>query len=235
MEVHSHTRTERKKWTHYIWEFLMLFLAVFCGFLAENFREGQVDHHRENQYMHSLIQDLNADIRDIDSTLELGVMVAQKLDSIVYFLNQEEPEKNSQSLYRLGLITARVVHVAFNDRTSSQLKNSGNMRLIRNSNLSDSIQYYWVQVRIDEEISQRMLDLLASASDVAVQIFSNKYYEKPDSANPFVRSVKKDAKLVNNDPKLIVQLSNRANGRLIVLYNYLNNLRLTKGMALRLI
>ena len=35
MEVHHHTHTPRKKWTHYFWEFLMLFLAVFCGFLAE--------------------------------------------------------------------------------------------------------------------------------------------------------------------------------------------------------
>ena len=30
MEVHAHTHTERKKWTHYFWESLMLFLAVFC-------------------------------------------------------------------------------------------------------------------------------------------------------------------------------------------------------------
>ena len=30
MEVHAHTHTPRKKWTHYFWEFLMLFLAVFC-------------------------------------------------------------------------------------------------------------------------------------------------------------------------------------------------------------
>ena len=29
MEVHAHTHTARKKWTHYFWEFLMLFLAVF--------------------------------------------------------------------------------------------------------------------------------------------------------------------------------------------------------------
>ena len=30
MEVHAHSHTARKKWTHYFWEFLMLFLAVFC-------------------------------------------------------------------------------------------------------------------------------------------------------------------------------------------------------------
>ena len=35
MEVHHHSHTSRKKWMHYFWEFLMLFLAVFCGFLAE--------------------------------------------------------------------------------------------------------------------------------------------------------------------------------------------------------
>jgi hypothetical protein len=46
MEVHAHTHTARKKWTHYFWEFLMLFLAVFCGFLAENYREHYVEHQR---------------------------------------------------------------------------------------------------------------------------------------------------------------------------------------------
>ena len=34
MEVHAHTHTARKKWTHYLWEFLMLFLSVFGGFLT---------------------------------------------------------------------------------------------------------------------------------------------------------------------------------------------------------
>ena len=37
MEVHNHTAADpdshrgKKKWTHYLWEFLMLFLAVLCG------------------------------------------------------------------------------------------------------------------------------------------------------------------------------------------------------------
>ena len=39
MEVHAHSHTARKKWTHYFWEFLMLFLAVSLGFYAENTRE----------------------------------------------------------------------------------------------------------------------------------------------------------------------------------------------------
>ena len=55
MEVHAHTHTPRKKWTHYFWEFLMLFLAVFCGFLAENQREDMVEHQRVILYGDSLL------------------------------------------------------------------------------------------------------------------------------------------------------------------------------------
>ena len=43
METHHHTHTPRKKWTHYLWEFLMLFLAVFCGFLAEYQLEHKIE------------------------------------------------------------------------------------------------------------------------------------------------------------------------------------------------
>ncbi|HEY5969946.1 MAG TPA: hypothetical protein VIU35_18315, partial [Chitinophagaceae bacterium] len=61
MEVHAHSHTARKKWTHYFWEFLMLFLAVFCGFLAENQREHMIEHSREKVYMTSLVEDLQKD------------------------------------------------------------------------------------------------------------------------------------------------------------------------------
>ena len=61
MEVHAHTHTARKKWTHYLWEFLMLFLAVFCGFLTENLREHRVERQRGRQYIQSFYQDLKVD------------------------------------------------------------------------------------------------------------------------------------------------------------------------------
>jgi hypothetical protein len=143
MEVHAHAHTARKKWTHYLWEFLMLFLAVFCGFLAENFREGQVEHHREKQYMYSMLQDLKADIKEIDSNLLLGQQVAVALDSVIYILNEEDPVKNVKKLYEKFPIAGRIVQADFTDRTSSQLKSSGSLRLVRNADLSDSISSYW--------------------------------------------------------------------------------------------
>ena len=59
MEVHHHSHPAhggtgtRKKWTHYFWEFLMLFLAVFCGFLAEYQLEHKIEKDRGKQYIRS--------------------------------------------------------------------------------------------------------------------------------------------------------------------------------------
>jgi len=61
MEVHAHSHTARKKWTHYLWEFLMLFLAVFCGFLAEYKLEHVIEHQREKEYANALYEELLAD------------------------------------------------------------------------------------------------------------------------------------------------------------------------------
>ena len=54
MEVHAHDlhKAHGHGWKHYLFEFLMLFLAVFCGFLAENFREHKVEEERGIQYIY---------------------------------------------------------------------------------------------------------------------------------------------------------------------------------------
>lgn len=56
MEIHKHPHhvTHKKKWGEYILEFLMLFLAVFLGFIAENIREHYVENERTKEYAQSL-------------------------------------------------------------------------------------------------------------------------------------------------------------------------------------
>src|SRR5258708_36071994 len=53
METHAHQlhKVPGQGWKHYLFEFLMLFLAVFAGFLAENWRESVVEHRNEKQYI----------------------------------------------------------------------------------------------------------------------------------------------------------------------------------------
>src|SRR5215510_3689684 len=82
MEVHHHSHTARKKWTHYFWEFIMLFLAVFCGFLAEYQLEHVIEKQREKQFMRSMVEDLEKDIVLLNTEVKLVEQQYQELDSL---------------------------------------------------------------------------------------------------------------------------------------------------------
>src|SRR6476469_8258091 len=100
MEVHAHTHTARKRWTHYLWEFLMLFLAVFCGFLAENQREHMVEHQKEKQYIKLLNEDVESDINQISRLkIELNNFIS-RLDSIANDLYQSADRGPSLTTYK---------------------------------------------------------------------------------------------------------------------------------------
>src|SRR5580765_2841471 len=107
MEVHAHSHTARKKWTHYFWEFLMLFLAVFCGFMAENFREHQVEHQREKQFMISLVEDLHEDVLTLNNQISDGTAETADMDSLISILGNKNSIKHGPRLYYLGRTASR--------------------------------------------------------------------------------------------------------------------------------
>src|SRR5438046_2203386 len=82
MEVHTHSHTVRKKWTHYLWEFLMLFLAVFCGFLAENQREHIVEKKRAKQYAVFLYGDLLDNVTAMEERSEFMGTCVKKFHKV---------------------------------------------------------------------------------------------------------------------------------------------------------
>jgi len=147
MEVHHHAHTpdsnrERKKWTHYFWEFLMLFLAVTLGFLVENQREHMVEHQREKQYMKSMIEDLKSDTSQIVSVIQLKVLRNNMIDSLDYWLSSPGYKAHLNDIYFFARNVSPPLNFFPNDRTIQQLKSSGGLRLIRNINVSNSIMEY---------------------------------------------------------------------------------------------
>jgi len=120
----------------------MLFLAVFCGFLAENQREHYVEHQREKQFIRSLVQDLKTDITQSGETLRKLEGTKLATDSIVALLASPEIAQNSNEVYHLWSKNIGFADFFSNDRTIQQLKNSGTLRLIRKKAVSDSIMQY---------------------------------------------------------------------------------------------
>jgi len=172
MEVHAHTHTERKKWTHYLWEFLMLFLAVFCGFLAENQREHLVEHQRERQYMMSLVEDLKTDTAELKKGILNADSTDRYIDSVLIFLSKHKitdqlPFTFSNMMAKAG----QRLSLINTDRTSSQLKNSGAMRLVRNKKVTDGIIRYWNQVENTNITLERYLVYRNAGRELSLKLF----------------------------------------------------------------
>ena len=144
MEIHAnhlHHAPGEKIW-HYFFEFLMLFLAVFCGFIAENWREQLKEHQREKEFIHSIVEDLKSDTLQSDNILVQLRSTNTGIDSVLNALSSTEIIENSNNAYRLWTKYLDIRAFISNDRTIQQLKNSGELRLIRNKAVSDRIMKY---------------------------------------------------------------------------------------------
>ena len=158
MEVHHHAHTDRKKWTHYMWEFLMLFLAVFCGFLAENFREHQVEKERGKQYIQSFCEDLKSDTTNINFQIIELALQDSGLNKIFECYDSVTQKTSSTGCLQEIIVNSQgFTDFIYTDRTIQQLKYAGGLRLIQNNAIADMIIKYDAVVR-SSEIHQQVLE-----------------------------------------------------------------------------
>src|SRR5574338_49849 len=142
MEVHHHSHAEGKRLKHYLFEFFMLFFAVFCGFLAENQREHIVERQREKQYMSTMLEDLKSDTAFLNFTINHLNIVNISIDSVNDAIRLPIINTDFITIYRHLNKALDFWSFRYNDRTISQLKNSGNFRLIRNREIANKIISY---------------------------------------------------------------------------------------------
>ena len=124
----------------------MLFLAVFCGFLAEYFLEHKIEKDKELQFIQSLTSDLQDDVVALDAMISFDRVAVGQLDTLMYLLNDPGLAKqNGDQLYYLARVGPRSQPFANNSRTFDQLRNSGGFRLFTNTEASNNIMVYYSQ------------------------------------------------------------------------------------------
>ena len=213
----------------------MLFLAVFCGFLAEYQLEHQIEKDREKQYMQSLLEDLSADTIMINGSYEYAQNQKNLVDSILELVYYKQPLTNStiSQLYTFHY-SLRQTGADFEDRTKTQLKNSGGMRLIRKKNVNDSILLYWKRTESIEGIGDRITEAGNDISRLAAKIFHTKYIIPGDEALAVPKGIKPGARLINAEPKLLDEYSNLQYTRRNRIRAFIERLFMTKARATRL-
>lgn len=141
MEVHHHPQLhhEPKPWKEYLLEGLMIFLAVFMGFIAETIREGISDRSKGHDYIRSFVEDLRKDTANFS---ELIAFDKQKLAGLSNISScYDSLSKDSRSA---GCLVPIIKYSGYNrnedftDGTTQQLKNAGGFRLLNKTD-KDSI------------------------------------------------------------------------------------------------
>ena len=207
MEVHHHAgHHEKKNWKSYFWEFLMLFLAVFCGFLAEYQLEHKIERDREKVFIQTFIEDLKTDTASIRPVIEFRKWKREKMDSLMLLFETQQIRGFENELYYFGRISVRSTTFFSNDRTITQLKNSGALRLIRNRAAADSIMSYqkWVEF-IDTNQEDDKIER-SNIKPILAQMFNPFVFEKMVSVEGIIRPVNNPA-LRSYDPNIQTDLA----------------------------
>lgn len=144
MEVdHPAHREKKKNWNSYIWELLMLFLAVFCGFFAENYREDIADRKRTKLYAQQFYEELKLDTISLGHFIRNSEADFKRYDTITKILSSGVSDnKKWKDLYYYSFGIDSYLTIDFHNASFEQIKNSGSLRYFTSKPLVDAMQAY---------------------------------------------------------------------------------------------
>jgi hypothetical protein len=164
MEVHHHAHDpavphHKKNWKSYFWEFLMLFLAVFCGFLAEGYHTHLENKGIEKRNLELVVETLRDDLDKIKNNIDYNEQKLKLLDTLISFKETEKTDTLYSKRFSY-LVTKSIYNTAFyaNMAAIDQMKYSGSLRLVKNKEILTSIFNY---MDMNELLSANRVGLVA--------------------------------------------------------------------------
>jgi hypothetical protein len=205
MEVHHHPDLHHKKknFKEYFLEFLMIFLAVTLGFIAENIREYYVDKAHERQYISSFYEDVSRD--EIELPVLINSIQRQQLhaaDSLPILFKSANTIAPANSIYYFlrSMIRQQGINSFITDRTISQVKNSGEMRLITNKQISDSLIDYYKQIEFVAYLQASLLEMKKMMAETLRPILNGYDYAKVIDSTDHLIHTNENLYLMSADP-----------------------------------
>jgi hypothetical protein len=182
MEIHAHHKHHgpRKFW-HYFYEFLMLFLAVCCGFLAENFREHYVEDQRAKLLANNLYKELIADSINVQQKMAMRQI---KENECAYFIayvkdsNLTAPGERFFPSFTWALLQTQRILFEPSDGILNQLRNSGELRYFKDQVLQAAIGKLGVSIANIRDRHQREYSFLENnVRPFTLSFYDFKWYE----------------------------------------------------------
>ena len=211
MEVHHpHHIAHKKKWNEYILEFIMLFVAVSLGFLAENLREQQIEKHREISYLQNVHEDLQLDFSTIDTVIISNNVRLAALDT--FFARFKAGLASNEEVYfyirNLALrSTFESSHIGFD-----QIKSAGGLRMVKNKSITSGIQEYEKMLSSIEKLEELRDRTLEQGRFKMAKVFDAKILydmsiQQVEGIIRFPKPIKTD-NIMQKDPAALNELIN---------------------------
>jgi hypothetical protein len=178
MEVHHHPDLHHKKknFKEYFLEFLMIFLAVTLGFIAENMREKITEHHRAKIYAAEMVNDLVSDTVDLRKYIKYMTYADHNVDTLFQLLSVHDPKEiPSGKLYWYGLFGGATRSFVPNDATFEQMKSSGSLSYFTRNSLAKKVAEYDRLCRLMKASDNSDEAIYVEVRKVRAQIFEFKY------------------------------------------------------------
>jgi len=231
MEVHAHTHPAsggtRRKWTHYFWEFFMLFLAVTLGFFVENQREHYIEKKRAKEFARLLADDLNFDIAELNTAERVLGHIIKAGDSLALLLSDNNVQKiPGGKLYYYEYWSGWRWSIISRDATLQQLKNSGSLRYLGNAELIRKILGYEESIRVISMLQNKYEPEKAENWKLVQKVFYQEYFNILDKNPALTRDstvksfttesagldnfINKNYPLYNYDQNILFELKNWA-------------------------
>jgi hypothetical protein len=197
-----------KSWKKYAFEFFMLFLAVFMGFVAENMREDFVEKQQAKELAKSFYEELRNDSITAAQKIVARLKKEQSLTYMIDFFRDSTLTSHSKqlSINFLYGIAARTPAI-FTPRTVilDQLRSSGSLRYLKNNqlqklvgDLSVAIDYIQVRQSYENEIFYRHVE------PIMINHMDFSFQSKIFSGNTIFESLEQ---YENNNDYIFFQLS----------------------------
>lgn len=245
MEVHHHPHSHGKKsFKTYLWEFVMLFLAVFCGFLAEYYLEHRIEKERGKQFIESFYEDLKTDTAKISFHTNYD---QEKMDGIgnirsCYDAILKNPHDAS---CLLDVIKYSSINRPFirTDRTLKQLANAGGFRLLKKADADSIVSYDEAFNNFQDfqsSVFQNAQDIVRSTFNLLVNFKANQQMFIAQSGRPlgtesFTKQAVTETVFFSNDKNLLNRYFNELLLYQRVTYNHIRMLQNLKEKQIRLI
>jgi hypothetical protein len=225
MEVHHHPHVEKKNFKEYLLEGLMIFIAVTLGFFAESYRESLNDRTKENEFMTSIVKDLESDTATYASYAKNNAEIYATIDTLTTLMNSSERNTQLSKIYFLARILTLKLLLHFpTTRTYDQMKSSGQLRIIGKPDVADSTSSYYNSLEIMNSFNEVLLAhdydymrMMGKVFDAGILLNILKERKEPPQ---------KSIKLLTEDPVIINELLTAAQ------YIY-GSLRLAQNITLQ--